>query len=168
MFTAILFSACSEVDPIIDMATGPNSISAKINGENFSASGILVTAEYSTTTSGTVQTLAIGAAKLPLNGVTTAIALAVVALDSSDFQSGAIFVATDSSRLAAGEYSLDDNSVDIKAVSSNTDVATITLTEIDFTNKTVSGTFSFDGADDDDPNTIYEVREGVFTEIPFR
>jgi hypothetical protein len=57
--------------------------------------------------------------------------------------------------------------LDIKAVSDNTEMATITITDIDFDTKLVSGTFSFDGADDDDPNTIYEVRNGVFTDVSF-
>ncbi|MEZ4847299.1 MAG: hypothetical protein R3B93_01425 [Bacteroidia bacterium] len=48
----------------------------------------------------------------------------------------------------------------IKALSKNTEVATITITEIDYSKKTVSGTFSFDAYDEDDPGKIYEIRDG--------
>lgn len=163
----IFLSACKEnlATDILDDLSGNGSFSAKINGEDFSAEGVLVTAQYSDQTVG--QILGIGAAMLPSNGVTRAIALAIVSLDDSGINAGETYTATSTAKSASGEYSLDNNNIDIKAVSSNTDVATVTITAIDYDKKLVSGTFSFDGTDEDAPNTVYEVRDGKFENVSF-
>ncbi len=167
LLLGLSFTSCVEIPDILDDPTQTGSITAKINGEDFSVSGLLVTANLTESTAN-IQTLAIGGAKLPLDGITRAIALAIVSTDGNGFQAGQTYTATSTTEAAAGEYSIDDgNAIDIKAVSENTDVATITLTDIDFTQKIVSGTFSFDGADKDDLNTIYEVRDGVFKDVSF-
>lgn len=157
-------SAKSDIDIPDEEAT--NSLSAKVNGENFSVSGILVTAQYSVTGQ-TIETLAIGGAEPPLNGTSRGIALAIVSIDGTGINVGDTYTANSTTKAAAGEYVFDNSSADIKAESENTDEVTITITEIDFDRKIVSGTFSFDGVDEDDPTTIYEVREGTFTEVSF-
>jgi len=166
LFFMLLFSACKEEDNGIDIPTDGGEISAKINGKEFSTSGILVTAEYNIQNE-TIHSLAIGGAKLPVNGVTEAIALAIVSTDASGINVGDTYTATSTTKIAGAEYVFDDNTTDIKALSGNTDVVTITITDIDFDKKLVSGTFTFDGTDDDDPNTIYEVRDGIFKDVSF-
>lgn len=143
-----------------------NSLSAKINGEEFSVSGILVTAQYSAS-SQMIESLAIGGAEPPLNGTATAIALAIVSIDGTGINPGETYTANSSTKAGAGEYVFENSNTDIKAESDNTDEVTITITAIDFDRKVVSGTFSFDGVDEDDPGTVYEVREGVFKEVSF-
>lgn len=166
LLLAILFSSCVDPNEIIDNI-GDASFSAKINGEDFSVIGPLVTADYSEQ-SQIVATIGIVAAKLPIGGITEGFALAIVSTDSSGIQVGDTFSATSTEKAGAGEYVLEDgNAVDVNAFSSNTGVASITVTAIDFDKKIVSGTFSFDAVDDDDPNTVYEIREGKFTDVSF-
>lgn len=167
VITFVFLSACIKVeDPVIDVPEGTATFSAKINGETFSVSGVQVTAEY-VSQNVMVQTLGIAAAELPVNGVTRAIALAIVSTDSSGINEGETYVATSTSKAGAGEYNYDNGTVDIKALSSITDVATITITKIDYNSKHVSGTFSFNGADDQTSSTIYIITDGVFTDVPF-
>jgi ferric-dicitrate binding protein FerR (iron transport regulator) len=46
----------------------------------------------------------------------------------------------------------------LEALFEDIEVATITMTEIDYAKKTVSGTFSFDAYDEDDPGKRYQIR----------
>lgn len=169
LLSLLLLSSCAKrlLDDLPENVLGSGSLTATINGDEFSANGILVTAEFSEENG--VATLVIGAAELPIAGVTQAIVLAMVAPDGTGIHSGETYTSTNVLKKAAGEYSIDDDaSVDIKAVSENTDVATITISNIDFDAKVVSGTFSFDGADEDEPNTIYEVRSGEFKDVAIK
>lgn len=166
--TLFFLPSCIQVNiPDPDGLLGDGSITADINGESFSASGILVTGEL-TESNASVQTLAIVGAELPLSGLTRGLVLAVVSTDGGGIIAGETYSATSSTLRAAGEYTLDDDAqIDVKAYSSNTDVASISITAIDFDQKLVSGTFSFDAVDEDDPNTVYEVRNGTFTDVSF-
>ncbi|MEM7370283.1 MAG: DUF6252 family protein [Bacteroidota bacterium] len=172
LFTALLGcmlfqSSCLTVTiPDPEEILGEASMRAEINGESFAANGILVSGEL-TESNASVQTLAIGAAELPIGGLTRGLVLAVVSSDGSGIVAGTTYSASSTTGRAAGEYTLDDDQIDVKAVSANTEVATITITDIDFDQQLVSGTFSFDGVDENDPTTIYEVREGVFTDVSF-
>ena len=161
-------SSCQPIEDIIDdpTNTGSQSISAKIDGEEFSVSGILITAEYSEINE-MVQSLSIVGAKLPLNGVTEGVVFAVVSTDSSGINAGDTYTETSISKAGAGEYFFENSSLKIKALSKNTEVATITITEIDYSKKIVSGTFSFDAYDEDDPGKIYEIRDGEFKDVSF-
>ena len=169
LIITILFSCKSKEDILDDITSDTNSITAKINGEDFSASGLTVTAEYSIPNA-MVQTLGIVGAEIPINGVTRAIALAIVSTDATWIISGETYTATGSTKVGAGEYNIENSTTntDINAVSSNTDVATITITAIDYSTKLVSGTFSFDAIDEDDnSNTTYQVRDGEFNDVSF-
>lgn len=164
----LLLFSCQPTEPI-NMLPDPNAaeMRATINGESFLVTGVQVTATISEPGAG-VRALAIGGATLPLSSLVKGIALALVSIDSTDFEAGETYLASSIEMTGAGEYVLDDDAgIDIKAVSSETGVATITLTAFDRTHKLVSGTFSFDGVDEDDPNTTYEVRDGSFTNVPF-
>ena len=163
---AILITSSCNLGEVVDPQDGTNMISAKIDGGDFSVSGLLVSAEYSDI-NGMVHTLSIGGAKPPLNGVTEGIVLAIVSTDSSGIKAGETYTAVSTAKVGAGEYVFEDSSSDIKAYSENTDVATITVTKIDFTEKMVSGTFSFDAVDEDDPNKVYQIRDGKFEDVSF-
>lgn len=60
----------------------------------------------------------------------------------------------------------EEETVDASSSESTPNIIVITFTEIDTENNTMSGTFAYDATD---PNTgiVYEVRDGVFTEISF-
>lgn len=167
LFLSFSFTSCEPIEDIKEEIEEGGEFSATINGENFTAKGILVTAEYVSAATG-VTSLGIAAAKLPLDGVTKAFALAIVSIDSTGIEAGDVFTSVSVQKVGAGEYTVKSDTEDIKAVSSETKIATITITDFDLDNKLVSGTFSFDGIDEDDPNTVYEVRDGIFTDVEFR
>ncbi len=167
LFVMVFFTACPKNEDDSFTLEQGGTLTATVDGDLFSASGTEITAEHNTINTVT-HTLTIGGIELPINGVTKSIVLAAVLTNNpTGFVSGEVYTASDPDRVAAGEYVRNDNSVDIKALSSNTGEATITITEIDFTNNLVSGTFSFDASDDDDPNTIYKIRNGEFKEVAF-
>ncbi|MFK7923697.1 MAG: DUF6252 family protein [Bacteroidia bacterium] len=160
--------ACNPVEEIIKEQEKNGTFTAKIDGEIFSLSGVFVSADY-INTNGIVQSLAIAAAKPPITGTSEGIALVIVSTDSTDIAVGEVYSATNPAKLGAGEYVLDDdNTIDVKAVSENTGIANITITKLDLTNNLVSGTFSFDAVDEDDPTKVYKITEGVFTDIPLQ
>lgn len=165
LLITFIFSAC-QVDDIIDNPSDTNSITATIDGEAFSVSGILVSAEYIAQNQ-MIQSMAIGGVKFPLNGVTQSLALAIVSIDSTGIAVDDVYNSGTVAKTAAGEYVLKDANTDIKAFSSNTNVAIIVITDINLTTKRVSGTFSFDASDDDDSTKIYKIRDGVFKDISF-
>ncbi len=167
LFLSFSFTSCEPIEDIKKEIEEGGEFTCKINGTEFSVSGLLVTAEYSEIQAG-VTTLAIAAAKLPLDGITEGFALAAVSTDSTGIEAGDVFTATSIQKAGAGEYVLNGDNQDVKAVSSESKTATITITAIDYDAKLVSGTFSFDGIDEDDPNTVYEIRDGVFTDVEFR
>ena len=164
-----IIQACQPVEEIIEETPNDtaNVLSAKIDGVEFSVKGILVDAEYSRVNE-MVQTLSIGGAKAPFNDVTEGLVLAVVSADSSGIFAGETYTSTSLTKVGGGEYVFDDNTIKIKAVSDDdTHLATITITAIDYTKKVVSGTFSFDAVDDNNPSKVYQVRDGVFTDVSF-
>jgi hypothetical protein len=165
LLASTLFSACIDPNEIIEDQFGDASLTATINGEDFSASGLLITAEYSEQTG--VKTLGIVGAELPLGGDTRTITLALVSTDSTDLQVGDVYTASSIEKAGGGEYSLEDDTQKIKASSDTDGFVGIAITAIDLDKKVISGTFAFDGEDSNDPGTIYEVREGVFIDISF-
>ncbi|MEZ4685922.1 MAG: DUF6252 family protein [Bacteroidia bacterium] len=163
VLTALISTSCTP--DIVDPTGG--SLTATIDGESFSVNGILITATYGDV-SEAIQTLSIGGAEPPFNGTTRGLALVVLSSDSTGINEGETYTATTLAKTAAGEYFLSNNSTDIRAYSNNTDVATITITSLDYDKKVVSGTFSFDGVDDDDPGVVYRVRNGEFKDVVFK
>lgn len=166
-FLSFSFTSCEPIEEIKEEIEDGGEFTATINGTTFSVSGLLVTGEYSELQAG-VTTLAIAAAKLPLDGITEGFALALVSTDSTGIETGDEFTATSVQMVAGAEYLIQGDNQDTKALSTETNVALITVTDIDFDEKLVSGTFSFDAIDKDDPNTVYEIRDGVFTDVEFR
>ena len=169
VFLTLILVLAGGCDNSIDDITLPpgngGTLTAIIDGQSFSVSGLLVSAEYQEIGT-TVSSLFVGGATLPLGSSTEALVLAMVRTDSTAISSGDVFVGSDMTRLAAGEYTLDAATVSVSALSANASFASMTVTSLDFTTGLVSGTFSFDAVDDNDPTKVYEVRDGVFTNIP--
>ncbi|MEO1449157.1 MAG: DUF6252 family protein [Bacteroidota bacterium] len=162
--------ACQPVDPG-EITPEPDEegglLEALVNGVEFKVGGLLVSAEINDLANG-IQTLTVGGANLPVNGEHDGIVLAVVSTDSTDIEAGEVYKASLQDPRVGGEYVIErDNQDDLKAFSSETGVATITITALDRDKKLVSGTFSFDAVDPDFPDTVYEVREGKFTAVPY-
>ncbi|MEO0468929.1 MAG: DUF6252 family protein [Bacteroidota bacterium] len=161
---SVSFSACIDVEEIIE--SEPGSITATINGESFSVSGLLTDGELNI--QGTnIESMAIGGATLPLSGVTEGIALAIVAADGMPLEAGKTYTVSSNTAVAGAEYVQEGANLDLKAIAQENGLGTITITKLDRTEKLVSGTFEFDGIDDDFPNMVYEVRDGKFTDIVF-
>lgn len=160
-----LLLACSDEPPDIPLPGGDASLSATINGTPFAVSGPLVTGELLGTAAGP-RTLAIGGATLPLGGVTEGIALAFVHVDGSAFAAGQVHTGADTLYRGAGEWFRETTFLDVRALSAETGVATLTLTAFDTATGRASGSFSFDAVDPDDPGIVQEIRDGTFTNVP--
>lgn len=167
LFISFSVSSCDQTQEIIDDIEEGGEFSATVNGSAYSVSGLLVTGEYSELQAG-VTSLAIAAAQISLDGGSEAFALAMASTDSTGIEAGDEFTATSILHAGGGEYLIQGNNQDVKALSTETNTATITITAIDFEKNIVSGTFSFDAVDSDDPTTVYEIRDGVFTDVEFR
>lgn len=142
----------------------PGSITAKINGEDFSISGIFVTADLSDQSNGYL--LAIGGLKW-VNETYYGMTLAMISSDFSTLDVGDTFSGGNSEMFFAGGYSVEiDDEIEIQSSSELVSSASCTITKIDRENNLISGTFSFDAIDDSAEKT-YEVREGVFTDIEY-
>jgi hypothetical protein len=169
IFIGILAGLASCEDPEDPSGTPSGDmarIAATIDGQPFTVTGILVTGEMPT--GALVNTLAIGGSTLPLGGTTEGFALALVHTDGSAFAAGQSFDAAGSTAIAAGEYLLETPGLDIRAESGNTDQGVIVLSSYDPVQQLASGTFWFDGVDDDDPSITYEIRDGIFENVPLR
>ena len=164
LFLFLALSSCKQTDNLIDPTPGENSMTAVIDGNEFAVSGIPVTANYSVV-SDTIHTLAVAAATPPFDGVTEGIALALVSIGIDSMQAGDVFIVTSLERRAGAEYFLESPSQDISATAFETDIATVTITAIDYEEKLVSGIFSFDAGDRDDSTKVYQIRDGVFTDV---
>ncbi|MDF9798686.1 hypothetical protein OKW21_003949 [Catalinimonas alkaloidigena] len=144
---------------------GIASITATINGNEFSASGVFVTSVLSPLGNGSYN-LAIGGARIN-DGVNYALVLGIISSDFSSLSEGDTFVGDDSEKLMIGYYTLDDNNtVDFKAETEMAETNILTITKIDREAKLISGTFSYDAIDEDTKN-VYEVRDGEFTDVQY-
>ncbi|MEM6343461.1 MAG: hypothetical protein AAF927_06255 [Bacteroidota bacterium] len=162
----LVFFSCRRGEIIEEFDYGPPSLTAKINGETFSVDSLLVSASYSIIDDRT-QTLSISGAPPAFNGIVEGLALVLISADSTAFQTGENYIAGSLNKRGAGEYFVDNGTNRIDALSENTNIATLVITEIDYLEKLVSGTFSFDAFDEDDPDKIYQVREGEFKNVSF-
>lgn len=167
VFPLLLMIISCGPDGIIEPLPGDAVLSATIDGEDFLVTGVVISANFSDINGG-LHTLSIGGAKPLANGTTEGIALALISADSTEIKAGETYTAVSLSKRGSGEYFSGSGSSRISASSLETDVATLTITEIDSTKKTVSGSFSFDGIDKDDPGKVYEVRDGKFQDVPYK
>ncbi len=173
LFLAIIcLFACSSDDAVIpddnDVAPGtPGSITCMINGDGFSASGVLATGVI--TFSGDFYGIALAGVDF-FGQDTVGLALAISGNGFSTLMEGQVVTGEGdivNIPLAAGEVNINQRpSKEITASSLETEVATITITSLDTDLKLISGTFSFEGLDPDS-NTSIIVSQGDFTEIPY-
>ncbi|MDN5215827.1 DUF6252 family protein [Fulvivirgaceae bacterium BMA12] len=168
----VLFTACGSDDdtgliPDDDVAPGtPGSITCKINGQTYAATFPFVTGALSTTND--IYSFALGGVDF-LGKDTVSIAMAMTGTDLSRLSAGDTFSGTGNIfiNFALGTVIVKNRpAVDEDASSSETDVATITVTKIDRDNELISGTFSYEAFDDDTQNT-FKVTDGVFADIKY-
>lgn len=175
LWCVFIISACSpdenSLDDILDdiedgqAQSATATISAKVNGNDFASSGVFVTSVLNSMGNGSYN-LVIGAGRLS-NGVDEAIALGMVSTDFNTLSAGDTFAGGETESLMVDSYGLDDDGAnDFTASSEPLNTNIVTITSIDHDAKLISGTFSFD-AIDDETEVVYEVREGVFTDIGF-
>ncbi|WNJ20355.1 hypothetical protein [Pontibacter sp. G13] len=162
----MLFVACQNNEIDFDPTPSTNSIRATVDGVEVAISGITVTGNY-TENSNWMQTLTVGGARTNPNGQVEGISLVMISADTTGIMEGDTYTATSLAKRGSGLYYIDNSPSDISATSLNSDVATITITKLDYTEKLVSGIFSFEGVDDDQPNQTYQVIDGEFTDVSF-
>lgn len=145
----------------------PGSVTCKIDGENFSASGVLATGVLTFT--GDFYAMAIGGVDF-FGQDTVGLALAMSGNNFATVMQGQVFTGEGdiiNTPLGAGEVNINQRpGKEIRAESLETKIATITITKLDQTNELVSGTFTFQGLDTDNNTTII-VADGVFADIPY-
>ncbi len=171
----LIISACGSDDTLIDMIPDdnavppgtPGSITCKIDGENFSASGVLATGDLAFT--GEFYVLGIAGVDF-IDQDTVGLVLVVSGNGFGTLMEGQVITGTGdiiNNPLAAGEVNINQlPAKEVAATSLETDVATITITNLDRDNELISGTFSLEGLDPD-TNTTVIVTEGDFTDIPY-
>jgi hypothetical protein len=166
-------SACSKDDdkkteetPQEQVKTpAPGTITCKINGDAFSSSYPFTTGTLYE--SGTEFNIAIGGVNASFTG-SKGIALGIYGASLADVRAGDVFTATSDprERLAVGAVTISNANTDEDADSGETGKATITITKIDHTQKTISGTFAYE-AKDPDTGSVFIVTEGVFTAVQY-
>ena len=167
LLLACAFMSCQKAEETFNPTPNTNSVTAKVDGEDFAVSGITVSGTYSINSDGW-ETLGIASGRTRSDGETDGISLTMISTDSTGIQVGDTYVATSLEIRGGCQYFLTDvNGETLEASSLETDVASITITEIDFATKVVSGTFTFEGADDDFPNVLVKVTEGEFKNVSF-
>ncbi len=141
------------------------SISAEIDGTPFSSSGIFVFG-FLSSTSIIGDYLLIGGSQYQ-GDLVKAMTLNMYADDFSAVSVGTTYSGDTDDLFFFGQYNADDDgNIDFESRSDSVASATCVITELDPINKLVSGEFSFD-AIDEDTNEVYEVRNGVFTNIHY-
>jgi len=174
LFLAIIcLSACGSDDIVMppgdnDAAPGtPGSITCMINGESFSASGVLATGVITFT--GDFYGIALAGVDF-FDQDTVGLALAISGNGFSTLMEGQVITGEGdivNNPVAAGEVNINQRpSKEITASSLETEVATITITRLDRDLELISGTFSFEGLDPNS-NTSVIVTQGDFTDIPY-
>lgn len=171
----VVFSCGTDEGTLIDLvpdndpvAPGtPGSVTCKVDGTDFSASGVLATGTLTFT--GDFYAMAIAGVDF-FGQDTVALALAMSGTDFANLMENEAFTGEGdivNSNLGAGEINIHRRpTIDDKASSLETEIANITITKLDRDNELFSGTFSFEGLDPD-TNTRIVVTEGVFTDIEY-
>lgn len=157
------------IDDIDDISGTPGSLVADVNGDSFSSSGSFVTADLSDQQNGGF-TITMAGVRFK-DGFGSGIALVLFGTGFESLAVGDTFVGSDSERLVAGAYTIenledDNDSGEVNAGSLLNGSSRCTITKIDRTNGLISGTFSFDAVDEDTEET-FEIRNGVFTDIEY-
>lgn len=140
------------------------SITAKIDGANFSAKTPFVTGKLDE--SNGLYTISMAAGDLS-KGDTAGIAIALVGQDFNTLKEGDTFLGTNlpPNKIAAAKYVLDKDGRETEAPADKT--ITVTITELNRSRKIVSGTFTFEAVDEE-TSQIYNITDGVFTNIEYK
>ncbi|MEL7001990.1 MAG: hypothetical protein AAFN93_04550, partial [Bacteroidota bacterium] len=104
-----------------------------------------------------------------LLSISSGIALGISGTDFSSISTGSTFIGSDSERLFVGGYSAEEIESNEDIVNSGSELLssnTATITKIDRVNNLISGTFSFNAVDRD-TELVYEIRNGVFTDLEY-
>lgn len=167
LFLALVTLSCSKNnDNIDDVLQSDNTFFAKVNGEDFVSNKDFVSASYSS--NGSATALVILASDVPSISLTTGKALGITfSSDKNDFELKSGMVLTPNTPdvfLLSGVYA-EIGYEDYEFVE-NTSIS-LEITNIDTTNKRISGKFSFtEIVEDDNGNRItYNVTDGVFNDV---
>lgn len=166
LFLVVAIYGCTDDEPEeITIDSNAGEITATINGSDFRSFGISSTAYVEDLATG--DQLVIGG--IDVNNLNRLEGLSIVFImpDFSQLSAGHTFSGSSMDMIMVAGYAInvgEDNAFGATAelVASTTG----TITGIDRSNKLVSGTFSFD-AIDEDTGDVYEVRNGVFTQIQY-
>lgn len=162
-----LICGCSDDDPGEDPFLDGNAgeITATVNGSNFRSIGISSTAFVDDF--GLGEQIVIGGIDVSNLDRLTGVTIVFFTSDFSQLSVGDTFSGASMDMLMTAGYAIDLDGDDTLGAVAELVASTVgTITGIDRSNKLISGTFSFD-AIDDDTGDIYEVRNGVFTQIPY-
>lgn len=168
-------SACSNDDDPTDPIPGdddvkpgdPGTITCTIDGEKFASGSLLTTGSLSTND----DFFTLGGVGVDfLDSDTLGIVFAMIGTNFSSLQSGQVFKSDQNSivNTVTAQLSIDRKpAVEIRARTFGSNADIFTLTGINRDEGVYSGTFSFD-AKDEDTGVTYEVRDGIFTDIPYK
>ncbi len=169
VFSFVLLSGCESDDESDSNIPGntpdAGTITATIDGEDFSSSSPFVTAIVSEGNNGS-YTISIGGVTVS-GGVNEGVTIGLVGSDFLSLSAGSEFSGQNSNELAVGGYTQDAEGGDeINASSDDNESALCTITSIDFDEKLISGTFSFE-AEDNATGQVIIIEDGVFTDVSY-
>lgn len=176
-FISFLSSCLSdEAEDIIDQINdGPGTITATINGVNFNSGGRLSEARLEFTNQNAQYSLRIDAEE-EKDGFEEDLDLNLFGGDFSLLEVGDTFRGDGNNGnpndlIFSGNYSkigrTQGDNTDIQTATQSVSGDVCTITKLDRENRLVSGTFSYDAVDIFDGVTVYEVRNGVFTDLRY-
>lgn len=158
-----------------ELNDGPGTVIATIDGVPYASGGIAVDADLDIDDDFVDFSLRIDAEQ-EKNGFDEDLDLNLFGGDWSLIEEGDTFagdgVDTDKGTLIfSGNYSKigrnPGDDTDIQTATMPIAANRCTLTKIDRTNRLVSGTFSYDAIDITDDTSVFEVRDGVFTDVSY-
>lgn len=167
--TLVLLTGCSSNDDSNDLDYLDGAyLTAKVNGQNFVAEGnsLFDGVHAQLVEAGPVFAFAIGAASFDGSTNTEAIGIGLGGLDFNVITAGTEYFAQQEDITVSGYYSEQDENGTYLSSESELN-AYVKITAIDKVNKIVSGEFYFTAIDDDNPNILYNVTDGIFNDVQY-
>lgn len=175
LFAIALLFSCSEDVTDDFIADEPGTMTAKIDGVNFKSEGffpISVNLEIDDDTD--IFDLQIDGEQ-EKNGFEERITISIFGLDFTSLSSGDVFVGgadvlSGGKRMDGDYYKIsrtEGDNTDFICDSEQIPASTAKVTKIDFTNRLISGTFSFKAIDISDSDNTFQITNGVFTDIEY-
>ncbi len=167
IFLGVITFACvsDDLDEADIFGSEEGEITATINGSSFRSFGVSSTAFVEDFAGG--DQLVIGGIDISDLDRLTGVTVVFIIPDFSALSVGDTFSGSSMDMIMTGGYAIDINGDN--TIGATTELAasnTAAITAIDRNRKLVSGTFSYNAIDEDTKN-VYEVRNGVFTQIPY-